>query len=194
MRRHSGEITLHEFVEDMPKEVYDAIKLHGDKDKRALEERRKVMGIGNRVEESQEDRKVRFKEKGRTKKTRRRVVTKDLPPSERDECSAVLEGVLKKVVEAGDESRCLSPWFVCDVEAFYAGVDGNPVKGKVYAVTGELTVFEFLGEAVLPKPEPDVSDDKAMERFDKVLNEYGVSFDDLLDEFLGLVDVEDVER
>ncbi|GMH91846.1 hypothetical protein TrST_g2660 [Triparma strigata] len=193
MRRHSGEITLHEFVEDMPKEVYDAIKLHGDKDKRALEERRKVMGIGNRFEESQEDRKVRFKEKGRTKKTRRRVVTKDLPPSERDECSAVLEGVLKKVVEAGDESRCLSPWFVCDVEAFYAGVDGNPVKGKVYAVTGELTVFEFLGEAVLPKPEPDVSDDKAMERFDKVLNEYGVSFDDLLDEFLGLVDVEDVE-
>ena len=45
MRRHAGEITLKQFVEDMPKEVYDAIRLHGDKDQKAMDERRKVMGI-----------------------------------------------------------------------------------------------------------------------------------------------------
>ena len=218
MRRHQGEITLMQFVEDMPKEVYEAIRLHGDKDHKAMEERRKVMGIVKSEGAVEADKRVRFKDKRPTKKIRRRQVMRDLPPSDRDECKAVLDDLVARIIEDQGEKRALSPWISCDVELEAGGVDGEDIKGKAYIATGDMCVFEFIGEAVLPKAKPDLTDDKAMDRFDRVLEEvrsrelerverktnsntvltsrssqHGATFDQLLDEFLGSVDVDDSE-
>ena len=203
-RRHSGEISLASFMEDMPKVLYEAIRHHGDKSRRKAEMKRKLFfgGVpddglqgeeGGRERTASDEKRFRFDEGSikKERKMRKRFVVKDRPLSDFEICQSVLSSLVQEVVLRGKQKRSMSSSFKCSAEiGFDSSIGSNKYNCEVHCIVGGSCVFSFLGEEVLPKPKPDMNDDRAMERFDAALAEYGVTFDEMLDEFGGFVDVD----
>jgi len=196
-RRLTGELTLKQFIFDLPDEVYDAIK------------RSVTRGVGGggsaEMEKSKSKRNVRFSlgtavdittsSKGEVKKVRRRQVKRDLPPTPEMESKNVMRTMIREVIRREKESRALSNVFEGDVDVVLEnmGEDAEVVRGKIRCNVGaeKSTVFVFRGNEVLEEQRMTVDDDDSMVRFEKALEGFGMEFDDLLDDFDGFMNVDD---
>lgn len=172
--------------------MYAAIKRHGNTKKLEMDKKRAMLlGIKPTEEESK---KVRFARRETVKKLRRKKIVRDLPPSDDEVVKAVVTKLTDDVVEAGEEERVLGGWFRGDVDLDLTGgtsADKTMVPCTILCVVGNVTIFQFDGEKVLPKPKPNMDDDAAMDRFEACLQEYGLSFDEMIDSVEGDLDLDD---
>jgi hypothetical protein len=197
-RRAQHEMSLAAFVRDMPKDVYDAIKHFGDKGRQDRDKKRRLMlgGMTSKSERAMLEAKkhLRFAKSVDVKKIRRRRVDRDLPPTDDEIVDLVMKKLVKDVLKDGGEKRVIGEWFKCVGNLDCSGGSSahrKLIKCKVLCVVGQACIFDFSGDEVLPKPRPNMDDDRAMARFEMCLKEYQINFDEMLENVVGAIDLED---
>jgi len=164
-RKAQHEMSLLAFVRDMPKGVYEAIKKNGDRAKVEMEMKRKML-LGE-VEEDGGEKKVKFAKKVETKKIRTRKVVKVKPPTDEEIVGGVVGRLVDSAVKRGREKRVIAGWFEAAGKLDLTGgaaMDRTFIECKVLCCVGDVCIYEFVGEDVLPKPKPNMDDDEAMDR------------------------------
>ena len=115
-----------------------------------------------------------------------------------------MDSLVSQIVANAGEKKALSNVFssAITVEVNNVGEEKEVIPGKIDVCVGAVrerkkagrrgpwgsTRYTFRGREVLDEPEMTVDDDDSMVRFDAALGSYGVTFDELLEDFDGNFD------